>query len=84
MMKHLCSGAALALILVLLLAACGPKAPGGSSAAFSEKAKEKNLLVVPGDDFGCPEFFRLSTCVAPDMIQRSLPVFRELIGSFPR
>ncbi|MDY3281888.1 pyridoxal phosphate-dependent aminotransferase [Dysosmobacter sp.] len=58
------------------------KAPGGSAAAFSDKAKEKNLLVVPGGDFGCPEFFRLSTCVAPDMIQRSLPVFRELIGQF--
>ena len=58
------------------------KAPGGSAAAFSDKAKEKNLLVVPGGDFGCPEFFRLSTCVAPDMIQRSLPVFQELIGQF--
>ena len=58
------------------------KAPGGSASAFSDKAKEKNLLVVPGGDFGCPEFFRLSTCVAPDMIQRSLPVFRELIGQF--
>ena len=55
------------------------KAPGGSSLAFSDKAKEKNLLLVPGDDFGCPEFFRICTCVSYDMIQRSLPVFKELI-----
>ena len=53
------------------------KAPGGSAAAFSEKAKKKNLLLVPGDDFGCPEFFRLCT---PDMIRRSLPVFQELMA----
>lgn len=55
------------------------KAPGGSSKTFSDKAKEKNLLLVPGDDFGCPEFFRICTCVSYDMIQRSLPVFKELI-----
>ena len=58
------------------------KAPGGSSQAFSERAKEKNLLVVPGDDFGCPEFFRISTCVSYDMILRSLPVFEALIKEF--
>ena len=28
------------------------KAPGGDAAAFSERAKEKDLLVVPGGDFG--------------------------------
>ena len=55
------------------------KAPGGSAKAFSEKAKQKDLLVVPGDDFGCPEYFRLCYCVSYDMIQRSLPLFKELI-----
>ena len=55
------------------------KAPGGSAAAFSEKAKQKDLLVVPGDDFGCPEYFRICYCVSEDMIRRSLPVFAELI-----
>ena len=58
------------------------KAPGGSSKAFSERAKVKNLLVIPGDDFGCPEFFRISTCVSHDMILRSLPVFQELAKEF--
>ena len=55
------------------------KAPGGDALAFSNRAKEKNLLVVPGGDFGCPDFFRISTCVSFDMIQRSLPVFKTLI-----
>ena len=55
------------------------KAPGGSSRAFSDRAKKKDLLVVPGDDFGCPEYFRACYCVSPDMIRRSLPIFRELI-----
>ncbi len=55
------------------------KAPGGSAKAFSEKAKEKDLLVVPGDDFGCPEYFRVCYCVRYEMIQKSLPIFRQLI-----
>ena len=55
------------------------QAPGGDAQAFSDRAKEKNLLVVPGGDFGCPDYFRVSTCVDYDMIQRSLPVFKELI-----
>lgn len=57
------------------------KAPGGDAKAFSEKAKlEHNLLVVPADGFGCPGYFRLSYCVANDMIRRSLPAFRAMIG----
>ncbi len=55
------------------------KAPGGDAAAFSEKAKHKNLLLVPGDDFGCPGYFRVCYCVSFDMIQRSLPVFAQLL-----
>ena len=55
------------------------KAPGGDANAFSEKAKQKDLLVVPGDAFGCPGYFRICYCVSYDMIQRSLPVFRQLI-----
>ncbi len=55
------------------------KAPGGDSEAFSEKAKERDLLIVPGTDFGCREYFRLCYCVDPDMIRRSLPIFKELI-----
>ena len=59
------------------------KAPNGDANAFSEKAKlEHNLLVVPADGFGCPGYFRLSYCVANDMIQRSLPAFKAMIESY--
>ena len=56
------------------------KAPGGDANVFSEKAKELDLLLVPGDGFGCPGYFRICYCVSYDMIQRSLPVFRALIN----
>ena len=55
------------------------KAPGGSSTAFSEKAKQSDLLLVPGDDFGCPAYFRICYCVSRDLIERSLPIFEKLI-----
>ena len=55
------------------------KAPGGDANAFSEKAKQKDLLVVPGDGFGCPGYFRICYCVSYDMIRKSLPVFRQLL-----
>ena len=54
------------------------KAPGGDAVAFSQRAKEKDLLIVPGDGFGCPGYFRLCYCVSYDTILRSLPVFRQL------
>ena len=55
------------------------KAPGGDANAFSEKAKQKDLLLVPDDGFGCPGYFRICYCVSPEMIQKSLPVFKALI-----
>lgn len=55
------------------------KAPGGDSMAFCEKAKEKDLLVVPGEGFGCPGWFRLCYCVSYEKILRSLEVFRALV-----
>ncbi len=55
------------------------KAPGGDSVAFSEKAKKKDLLIVPGNDFGCKEYFRVCYCVSYDTIIRSLPRFKALM-----
>ena len=55
------------------------KSPVGSSKDFSEKAKQSDLLLVPGDDFGCPEYFRICYCVSKDLIERSLPIFEKLI-----
>ena len=55
------------------------KAPGGDAGGFSKRAKKLDLLVVPGDDFGCPEYFRICYCVSYDKIVRSLPLFQKLI-----
>ena len=55
------------------------KAPGGDAKAFSKKAMTKDILIVPGDDFGCPDYLRLCYCVSHDKIVRSLPLFKELI-----
>ena len=58
------------------------KAPGGDAQEFSNRAKRRNLLVVPGGDFGCPDYFRASTCVSHEMLLQSLPIFEELINEY--
>ena len=54
------------------------KTPGGDTNAFVELAKSKNLLVVPSDPFGVEGYFRLGYCVSQEMIERALPVFKEV------
>ena len=46
--------------------------------AFCEKAKDFNLLLVPGSGFGCPGHMRISACVPTDRIERSLEAFKKL------
>ena len=55
------------------------KAPGGDAQAFSKKAMTKDILIVPGDDFGCPDYLRLCYCLSHDKIVRSLPLFKALL-----
>ncbi len=45
---------------------------------FCEKAKRFELLLVPGDDFGCPGYVRIAYCVSTQMIMDSLPAFAAL------
>ena len=59
------------------------EAPNGDGRAFSQKAKvEHNLLVVPGEEFECDGYMRLSYCVSNAMIRRSLPAFQAMIDSY--
>ena len=58
------------------------KAPDGDSQAFCRKAMEKDILVVPGDAFGCPGYVRLAYCVPYDRIKRSLPAFKALAEEY--
>ena len=53
------------------------EAPNGDGESFCEIAQKYNLLLVPGTDFGCPRWLRVSYCVDHDMIRRSLPAFRK-------
>lgn len=50
--------------------------------AFAERAKRFELLLVAGNDFGCEGYVRISYCVAPDVIERSIPAFRQLAASY--
>ena len=50
--------------------------------AFSERAKQFDLLLVPGSGFGAPGHFRLAYCVQTEMIQRALPKFKALADSY--
>ncbi len=50
--------------------------------AFSERAKQFDLLLVPGSGFGAPGHVRLAYCVQTEMIQRALPKFKALADSY--
>ncbi len=46
--------------------------------AFSEKAKEFELLLVPSDSFGSKGWVRLTYCIERSTIERSMPAFKAL------
>ncbi len=54
------------------------RSPLADTNAFCELAKAHELLLVPGEDFGTPDYVRISYCVSPEMIQRSLKAFEAL------
>lgn len=55
------------------------EAPDGDSEKFSEKAKEYDMLVVPGTGFGSKAHMRLSYCVETEKCEKALPVFEKLM-----
>jgi len=55
------------------------RAPKGDGKAFSEAAKAKDLLLVPTAGFGAPNHVRLAYCVDTAVVERSLPIFQQLI-----
>lgn len=50
--------------------------------AFSQRAKEHKLLIVPGSSFGCPGYCRIAYCVDYEMIKRSLDSFHKLAQEY--
>ena len=58
------------------------KSPDGDAYSFYEKAKEKEILVVPCDDFGIKGFVRIAYCVDYNRIKNSLPSFKALAEEY--
>ena len=58
------------------------KSPEPDARAFCRRAMDYDILLVPGDDFGCPGYARLAYCVARSQLERSLPAFRKLAESY--
>ena len=50
--------------------------------AFCERAKAEDVLIVPGDGFGCPGYVRISYCVDEAMIKRSFSAFERLYHTY--
>ena len=53
-----------------------------SAAAFCEKAKKHEILVVPCDDFGIKGYVRIAYCVKKETIINSLPHFKALAREY--
>lgn len=54
------------------------KSPVPDEKEFVTKAKEFNILMVPGSSFAGPGYVRISYCVSFEQIERSIPKFKEL------
>ena len=59
-----------------------PRTPEPDAHAFCERAKAYDLVLVPGDSFGCPGHVRISYCVPTEQIQRALPKFKKLAEEY--
>ena len=56
-----------------------PKALEEDSVAFCKKAMDYDLVLVPGDSFGCPGYFRMAYCVETEKVRRALPALRRFV-----
>ena len=58
------------------------KALEEDAAAFCERAKKYELLLVNGEDFGCKGWVRVAYCVPTEKIERALPLFKKLAEEY--
>jgi aspartate aminotransferase/aminotransferase len=60
-----------------------PKAPGGNSSAFVEKAIQNDLLIIPGKTFSSIDSnFRVSFAAKQQTLERGIEVLQKLVKSF--
>ncbi len=58
------------------------QAPDGDSEKFSEKAKQYDMLIVPGTGFGTKEYVRLAFCVETEKCERAIPIFEKIMAEY--
>ena len=58
-----------------------PKALEEDAKVFCEKALKYDLVLVPGDSFGAPGYFRMAYCIATEKVERSLVALRKFVES---
>ena len=56
-----------------------PKAMEEDAKVFCEKAKKYDLILVPGDTFGAPGYFRMAYCIDTEKVERSLPALERFV-----
>lgn len=56
-----------------------PKALEEDAKVFCEKALKYDLILVPGDTFGAPGFFRMAYCMETEKVERSLEALRRFV-----
>lgn len=54
-----------------------PKAMEEDAKEFCKKALKYDLILVPGDTFGAPGYFRMAYCVNTEKVKRSLKALRQ-------
>ena len=57
-----------------------PRALEKDSVAFCKKAMNYDLVLVPGDTFGCPGYFRMAYCIETEKVERAMPALRKFVA----
>lgn len=56
-----------------------PKALEEDAKVFCNKALKYDLVLVPGDTFGAPGYFRMAYCIDTEKVERSLEALRKFV-----
>ena len=56
-----------------------PKALEEDAKEFCRKALKYDLVLVPGDTFGAPGYFRMAYCIDTEKVERSLAALRRFV-----
>ena len=56
-----------------------PRSLEPDAVAFCQKATRYDLVLVPGDSFGCPGHFRMAYCIDTEKVQRSFAALHRFV-----